>query len=116
MEDAPSAFQFVSRLRKSIKTPPEQTVGGDYDSSKSNRTDQKKIEVLGLGCRGDHGSDPNRRIRLSFTPEIFGDDAGVPRAARGRDHARNKKRKNSRENQFAPSLPSANAKNVGGFF
>src|SRR5208337_2831835 len=73
-------------------------------------------EILGIGGRGDHGADAHRRIDLAFEVEIFGDDAGVPGATGGRDHTGNEKRKDSGQDQFAPTLPAADAENAGRFF
>ena len=48
--------------------------------------------------------------------EIFRDDAGVPRAARGRNHSGDEIGKNSGEDQVAPAIETAESKDVGDFF
>src|SRR5208337_2055568 len=112
---AESAFEFEARLGETIKTPPEQAVGGDDYGGQGDGAGEKKIEILGIGGRGNHGADAHGRIGPAFEVEILGDDAGVPGAAGGGNHAGNKKRKDPRQNQFSPTLPAPDAENAGGF-
>jgi len=55
--DGSLAFEFETRLGETIETPPEQAVGSDDDGGQGNGTGEKKIEILGIGGRGNHGAD-----------------------------------------------------------
>src|ERR1700691_3152927 len=100
------AFKFEARFGKTIKPPPEQAVGGDDHGSQGDGAGEEEIKILGVGGRGNHGADAYGRIDLALEVEIFGDDAGVPRAPGGRNHPGNEKGENSGQDQFPPALPA----------
>src|SRR5579862_290356 len=110
------AFEFEAGFRETIEPSPDEPIGRDYDGSQGDGAGEEKVEILGIRRGGNQSAYTNRRVGLAFKVEIFRDDACVPGAARSGDHPGHEKWKNSRENQFAPTLPSTDSKNVRRLF
>jgi hypothetical protein len=76
---------------------------------------QQQVPVAGIRRRADLRAQADGLQRLPFEVEVFGHDAGVPRAARRRHHARYQVRENAGQDHGAPARPLPEMKHIRHF-
>ena len=105
-----SLLETEAPFGETVERPPHQAIAGhDHERHDADAQHDARI-VAGSACFGDVGAEAGG-LELGVAPaRHLGDDAGVPRAARRGERAGDVVRQDPGQDDLAPPLPGAQAK------
>src|SRR5467141_4407388 len=109
-------FEFETRRSKTVEAAPKQAIDEHDDRGHDERRGQQYIEAAGVAGAADGVAESGSRNNPALEVKIFRDDAGVPRATRGRHQPGDEIGKDTGQDKAAPAIPRAEMKNVSDFF